>query len=284
MTSSRSRLGHRLAGALGAVDADARRADGRGVGEGRLALLAHHADVPQLRHDRAARRVHGLGDLRPARQLLLAVEARHPVALSGRLVADVGPLGDDQAHARGGAAGVVRPHVLARDAARREHARHGRHRDAVRDFQTVQRDGRDRISAARETGDAASVTEVLLLGTSRYVHKHGILRVPTAPAPMAFRWSASSSCDPGHGSGVHGWPATPEGCRATSAGGASVPSGRACPGIPAIETLGHVAETEGYSAAHSISLWLRTSSGAPGRIPGRRPQARLEQGELPCAQ
>ncbi len=132
--------GHRPARALGAVDADAGGAHGGGVGVGRLPLPAHHADVPQLRDDRAARRVHGLGDLRPPRQLFLAVEARHAIALPGRLVADVGPLRDDQAHAGGGTAGVVRPHVLAGNTAGREHAGHRRHHDAVRDGEAVQCD------------------------------------------------------------------------------------------------------------------------------------------------
>ncbi len=133
--------GHRLAGPLGAVDADAGGADGGGVGIRCLALLAHHAYVPQLGHDRAARLVHGRGDLRPPRQLVLAVEPRHPVALPGGLVTDVGALGDDQAHTRGGPAAVVRLHVLAGHAAGGEHPRHRRHRDAVGDGQAVQLDG-----------------------------------------------------------------------------------------------------------------------------------------------
>lgn len=155
--------GHRFAGALGAVHADAGRADGGGVGVGRIALLAHHADVPQLRDDRAARRVDCLGDLRPSRQLLLTVEPRHTVTLPGRLVADVGPFGDDQAHTRGGATGVVRPHVLTGHAARGEHARHRRHHDAVRDSQAVQRDGPGQDLGRAGAEVAVTVTEVLLV-------------------------------------------------------------------------------------------------------------------------
>ncbi len=82
--------GHRHPGPLGAVDPDAGGADRRSVRVRRLALLADHADVPQLGHDRAARLVHGRGDLGPPRQLLLAVEPRHPVALPGGVVTDVG--------------------------------------------------------------------------------------------------------------------------------------------------------------------------------------------------
>lgn len=134
-------LRHRLALALGAVRAHTGRADRRGVRVGRLALLADHADVPQLRHDRAARRVHRLGDLRPARQLLLPVEPRHPVALPGGLVADVRALGDDQSDTGGGTAGVVRHDVLTGHAARREHAGHRRHGDAVGDGQAVDHGG-----------------------------------------------------------------------------------------------------------------------------------------------
>lgn len=133
--------GHRPAGGLLLADAQTGGADGGGLGEGRPALLADHADVPELRHDRAARRVHRLGDLRPARELLLAVEPGDAVAESGRGVADVGALGHDQPDARGGPARVVREHVLAGDAARGEHAGHRRHRDAVGDGQAVQRDG-----------------------------------------------------------------------------------------------------------------------------------------------
>lgn len=134
-------LGHGLAGDLGTLAGETGRPDGRGVGEGRLARLTHHADVPQLGHDRAARRVHRVRDLRPARELLLAVEARDAVALPGRLVADVGALGDDEADARGGTAGVVPDDVLARDTARRELPGHRCHHDPVRDVQAVQGDG-----------------------------------------------------------------------------------------------------------------------------------------------
>lgn len=127
--------------ALGAGDAQAGGAVRGGVRVGGLALVADRADVPQLRHDRAARRVHRLGHLRPARQLLLAVEARDAVALPGRVVADVRALGDDQTDTGGGATGVVRRHVLAGDATRGEHARHRRHHNAVRDGQAVDRGG-----------------------------------------------------------------------------------------------------------------------------------------------
>ncbi len=134
------RLRHGLAGGLGTGGLQAGGADGGRVREGGVALLADHADVPELRDDPAAGRVHVLGDLRPARQLLLAVEARDAVALAGRRVAHVRALGDDQADTGGGPAGVVRAHVLARDAARGEHAGHGRHHDPVRDGEAVQRD------------------------------------------------------------------------------------------------------------------------------------------------
>ncbi len=133
-------LGHRLARGLGTRGDQAGGADGRGVREGGVALVADHADVPQLRHDRAARRVYVLGDLRPARELLLAVEPRHAVALPGRLVADVRPLGDDEPDPGGGTAGVVGAHVLAGNAARREHTGHRRHHDPVRNRETVERD------------------------------------------------------------------------------------------------------------------------------------------------
>src|SRR5690606_2025114 len=56
-------LGHGFTRALGAVDPDTGRTDSRGIGVGRLALVADHADVPQLRHDGAAGRVHVGGDL-----------------------------------------------------------------------------------------------------------------------------------------------------------------------------------------------------------------------------
>lgn len=134
-------LRHLLAGTGGAVQAQAGRADGRGVGVRGLPGLPHHADVPQLRHDLPAGRVHGLGDLRPPRELLLAVETGDAVVLTGRVVADVRALGDDQADARCRAPGVVRGHVLAGDPAGRERARHRRHHDPVRHGQAVQLDG-----------------------------------------------------------------------------------------------------------------------------------------------
>jgi hypothetical protein len=146
-------LGHRLTEALGAVEANTGGAHGGRVGVGCVALVADHADVPQLRHDRAACRVYVLGDLRPPRQRLFAVEPWHPITLPGGLVADVGALGDDQANAGGGAAAVVRPHVVTGNAVGGEHARHRRHHDAVGDGQAVQRDGSGKdLGCARGVG------------------------------------------------------------------------------------------------------------------------------------
>jgi len=62
-------------------------------------------------------------------------------SLTGRPVADVGPLGDDQADTGGSPARVVGPHVVTGDTARGEHARHRRHHDAVGDGETVQGHG-----------------------------------------------------------------------------------------------------------------------------------------------
>ncbi len=174
--------GHRPAGGLVGADAQSGGADGGGVREGRAALLADHADVPELRHDRAARRVHRLGDLRPARQLLLAVEAGHPVAVTGRGVADVRALGDDQADARGGTAGVVRHDVLAGDAARGELPGHRRHDDAVGDGQAVQGDGAGEdprgAAAGLGRGDGGGgghrETPRGRGRTGRYVHAHAM--------------------------------------------------------------------------------------------------------------
>ncbi len=188
-------LGHRLAGHLVGADAQPGGADGGGVGVGRLALLADHADVPQLRHDGAARRVHVGGDLRPARELLLAVEARDGVALPGRVVADVGALGDDQADAGGRAAGVVRGHVRAGDPVRGERARHGRHRDAVRDGQAVQGDGpgQDFGGAGRGGGDGHRGTPRGIGDIERWGIPGGMcIRInrpvtSTAPPGRAFR-------------------------------------------------------------------------------------------------
>ncbi len=194
--------GHRPARALGAVQPDPGGADGGGVGERRVALLAHHADVPELRHDGAARRVDVLGDAGPPVQLLLAVEARDVVALPGGLVADVRPLGDDQADARGGAAGVVRAHVLPGHAARGELAGHRGHDDAVGHGQPVDRDGPGqdpgragggrvgglggRVGLGDGHGDSSRIS-VMCAGTetvARANHLDGPRISPTARTPL----------------------------------------------------------------------------------------------------
>ena len=79
-----------------------------GEGETRL---AHRPGVPELGEDRAALGVHGVGDLPPAGQGLLAEEPRHPGAAARPLV-HVSALGDQQAERRRPAR-VVRGDVRA---------------------------------------------------------------------------------------------------------------------------------------------------------------------------
>ncbi len=110
-------LCHGMAG-RGAVEGDPGRAGGRGVGEGRRARLAGHADVPQLRHDRPARRVHRPHHVLPAGERVLSVETGHGAAGPGGRVIDIGALGDDQADPARGPARVVVRDIGARDAAR----------------------------------------------------------------------------------------------------------------------------------------------------------------------
>ncbi len=109
---------HLPARARGAVQSQSGGADGGGVGVGRFAGVADHADVLELRHDQPARRVDGLDDPGPAGVRVLAVQARHLVVLPGRRVADVGAAGDDQPGAARRAAGEVRGDLLARHAVR----------------------------------------------------------------------------------------------------------------------------------------------------------------------
>ncbi|GAA3063412.1 hypothetical protein GCM10020254_04180 [Streptomyces goshikiensis] len=76
-------------------------------------------------------------------------------------MAHVGALGDDQAHARGGPAGVVRPYVLTGHAAGENIRVIGAiamRLGTVRPFSVT---GRDRISAAREAVDVVTVMRVL---------------------------------------------------------------------------------------------------------------------------
>lgn len=201
--------GHRLAGALGAVDAQPggsdcggrrRTAAGPACGPYRCATAAARScRRPRARPRRPS----------PACRLLLAVEPRDSVALPGRLVADVRALGDDQTHTRGGTAGVVRHHVLAGDAARRELTVHRGHHDPVGDREPVQRD-----RTGEDLGRAGGVVAVTwaLLETTRAVDGRTVCAcastaLPTAaPCPSPAFHAPPGLRAPGHARGRHPLP------------------------------------------------------------------------------
>jgi hypothetical protein len=95
--------------------------------------------VPQLHEDAAAARVHGIGDLAPARNLRVVEDAGR-VEEALRLRRDVGALGDDQPGL--GTLRVVQRHQRRRHAVvGGARARHRGHGDAVAQAQPADRGG-----------------------------------------------------------------------------------------------------------------------------------------------
>jgi hypothetical protein len=141
-------LGHRDAG-LPARARDARRTLerlGRPPGAGRT---AQRADVPKLRPDPSAGRMHGLDDARPAGQRGLAMEVGYAGVVRRGGPVDDRALGDDEADVVLGASPVVRGDVLSRHAAGGERARHRRHHDAIAQPQAGD------LDRFEKTGDAS---------------------------------------------------------------------------------------------------------------------------------
>ena len=119
---------------------DRGRPDRRQAGDRRV---ADAAGVHELRDDRAAARVHGVGDQAPARDLLVGVQARRArVALADR--GGLRALGDDQPGA--GALGVVLGVQRGRDAAGAGAvARHRRHHEAVGELELAEAVGGEQV-------------------------------------------------------------------------------------------------------------------------------------------
>lgn len=173
---------------------EARGPDRLRVHHRRGTLGAGDAHVPQLRNDRAARPVHGVRDIRPARERVLAVEPGDPAAGARGVVVDVGALGDDQSHTARGPTRVVVRHVLAGDAARGELPGHRCHGDPVARGEPAHREGA-REGVRRTVGGrvrpGCHVCHVVSCSWVRGVHPsptsgHG--RGIPVPGPM---WSRS---------------------------------------------------------------------------------------------
>ena len=122
-------VGHLLAGPELALRLDG----GRGDGEFTVRLVVRvrdAADVPELQENAAALGVHGGGDLLPAGDLLVGIDA-WGVRVAMAAGRDCGRLGDDQAGA--GALGVVFGHQVRRDVGTFGAATgQGGHQDAIR--------------------------------------------------------------------------------------------------------------------------------------------------------
>jgi hypothetical protein len=101
-------------------------------------------DVPELDDDLAAGRVHRVGDLAPAGDLRVGIEARRPqIALA--LPRDLRGFGDDQA-GPGALAVIFHVEIVRRVGARRGAvARQRRHDDAVLQFDIAHAEGREQI-------------------------------------------------------------------------------------------------------------------------------------------
>ena len=144
------RLGHRLHRRRPALDAPIRvRGDARRTPQARRTHGVHRheavaapaieagvgapqrTDVPQLRHDPAARGVHGVRHHAPRRHGLRTVEARDRGVVDRRGVVHADALGDDQPGTACGAGRVVVPVDLVGQSARAAHPRHRRHDQAV---------------------------------------------------------------------------------------------------------------------------------------------------------
>ena len=137
------------------------------------ARMRHAAHVPQLAVDAAAARMHGLGHLPPAIELLGAVEARH-VGVALALMGDGRAFADDQPGA--GALRVVLRHQRRGDGVGRAVARERRHDDSVGQMQVPHLHGFEQVlhgmlvrggAGGVPRGDPASCLQ--MLSSSPYV-------------------------------------------------------------------------------------------------------------------
>ena len=131
----RHRLGKLLAG-LG----KARRTMARHFRVGGLGGVAHHADMPELRHDLAASVMDFLHHTFPAFQGFVAPELRHIGVTGCNRRVDCRSFCDDKAAFGLGAAPVVGGDLRARNAARRLGAGHGRHDDPIGQREPLERE------------------------------------------------------------------------------------------------------------------------------------------------